>query len=129
MLSSTFLPARLFILALLFVPFASSLAQPLGAHVDYSAGTVPLDVAVADVSLTVDLERVLEAVEVNADEARVGILRAVEDEGFGLGAALGSGVVESEMGDGEVVLDHHRPSAFLRMQHNSTTMTIQERAV
>jgi len=51
MLSSTFLPARLFILALLLVPFASSLAQPLGAHVDYPAGTVPLDVAVADFNL------------------------------------------------------------------------------
>ena len=51
MASPTLLPARFLILALLFLPSASSLAQPLGAHVDYSAGTEPLDVAVADFNL------------------------------------------------------------------------------
>src|SRR5205807_7273112 len=57
---------------------------------------VAFEVAVADISLAIYLQSVLEAVEVNVGDDRARGLSAVENDRFGLTATLGRGVVQGE---------------------------------
>src|SRR5262249_61316900 len=60
---------------------------------------VSFDVAIGDVSLAVDLQRILEAVEIQVAKDGAGIGAAVQNDRLGLRASLRRGVVEREIFD------------------------------
>ena len=64
---------------------------------------VALDKTAGEIGLTVDLDRILKAVEIDVLDDRARDATSVDDERLGLRAALRRGVMEREVGEGEIV--------------------------